>query len=68
MRSKLYKNVMRQTCNVSHNFVESYDNNKMDIPISGHELPQTPSAPSYGAVSEQQRNPGIGPYAGSSIH
>jgi len=59
---------MRQTFNVRHNFVECYENNKMNISVSGHALPQTPSAPYYSAVSEHQRNPGIGHYAGSSIH
>ena len=59
---------MRQTCNVSHNFVECYDNNKMNISISGHELPQTSNAPYYIADTEQQRNAGFGHYAGSGIH
>ena len=59
---------MRQTCNVNHNFVECYDNNKMNISISGHALPQTSNAPYYIPDTEQQRNPGFGHYAGSSIH
>jgi len=59
---------MRQSCNASHNFVECYDNDKMNILISGHELPQTLNAPYYSAVTEHQRNPGIGYYAGSDIH
>ena len=59
---------MRQTCNVSHNFVECYDNDKTSISISGHALPQTSNAPYYSVVTDQQRNPGIGHYAGSGFH
>ena len=59
---------MHQTCNVSHKFAENYDNNKMDISMSGHALPQTPNAPYYSAVSKKQRNSEIGHCAGSNIH
>ena len=68
MEKQNFQKCMRQTWNVSHNFVECYGNNKVDISISGHALLQTPNVPYYGAVSEQQRNPGIGDYAGSGIH
>ena len=50
------------------NFVECYENDIMNILISGHALPQTPNAPQYSAVTEHQGNPGIGLYAGSSIN
>jgi hypothetical protein len=59
---------MRQTCYASHNFVECYENDKMNILISGHALPQTPNAPYYGAATEHQINPGIGHYAGTCIN
>ena len=59
---------MRQTCYASHSFVECYECDKMNILISGHALPQTPSAPYDSAVTQQQTNPGIGHYAGSGIY
>jgi hypothetical protein len=59
---------MRQTCYANHNIVECYEYENMNILISGHALPQTPNAPYDSAVTEHQRNPGIGHYAGSGIH
>jgi hypothetical protein len=68
MGKQTFQKCMRQTCNVSHNFVECYDNNEMNISLSGHTLPHTPNAPYYSADTEQQRNPAFAHYAGSGIH
>jgi hypothetical protein len=59
---------MRQTCYVNHNIVECYEYDNMNILISGHTLLQTPNAPYDSAVTQHQRNPGIGHSAGSGIH